>query len=295
VKDINKAEMFPNASKDSDGSLRVGASVGTSPDTDDRVEALVAAGVDVLVVDTAHGHSKNVLDRVKRIKTLYPQVQVIGGNIATGEAALALVEAGADAVKVGIGPGSICTTRIVTGVGVPQISAIANVAGALKGSDVPVIADGGVRFSGDISKAIVAGAHVVMMGSMFAGTEEAPGEVELYQGRTYKSYRGMGSLGAMSKTQGSSDRYFQDSSQGMEKLVPEGIEGRVPYKGPVSAIVHQLMGGLRASMGYTGCVDIETMRSKPEFVRVTSAGMGESHVHDVSITKEAPNYPVGGR
>ncbi len=295
VKDINKAEMFPNASKDSDGSLRVGASVGTSPDTDDRVEALVAAGVDVLVVDTAHGHSKNVLDRVKRIKKLYPQVQVIGGNIATGDAALALVEAGADAVKVGIGPGSICTTRIVTGVGVPQISAIANVAGALKGTNVPVIADGGVRFSGDISKAIVAGAHVVMMGSMFAGTEEAPGEVELYQGRTYKSYRGMGSLGAMSKTQGSSDRYFQDSSQGMEKLVPEGIEGRVPYKGPVSAIVHQLMGGLRAAMGYTGCVDIETMRSKPEFVRVTSAGMGESHVHDVSITKEAPNYPVGGR
>lgn len=295
VKDMNKAQMFPNASKDSDGSLRVGASVGTSPDTDDRVEALVAAGVDVLVVDTAHGHSKNVLDRVKRIKTLYPEVQVIGGNIATGEAALALVEAGADAVKVGIGPGSICTTRIVTGVGVPQISAIANVAAALKGTDVPIIADGGVRFSGDVSKAIVAGAHVVMMGSMFAGTEEAPGEVELYQGRTYKSYRGMGSLGAMSKTQGSSDRYFQDSSQGMEKLVPEGIEGRVAYKGPLSAIVHQLMGGLRAAMGYTGCVDIETMRNKPEFVRVTSAGMGESHVHDVSITKEAPNYPVGGR
>jgi IMP dehydrogenase len=295
VKDMNKAEMFPNASKDSDGSLRVGASVGTSPDTDDRVEALVAAGVDVLVVDTAHGHSKNVLDRVARIKKLYPHVQVIGGNIATGEAALALVEAGADAVKVGIGPGSICTTRIVTGVGVPQISAIAHVAAALKGSDVPIIADGGVRFSGDVSKAIVAGAHVVMMGSMFAGTEEAPGEVELYQGRTYKSYRGMGSLGAMSKTQGSSDRYFQDSSQGMEKLVPEGIEGRVPYKGPLNAIVHQLMGGLRAAMGYTGCADIETMRSKPEFVRVTSAGVGESHVHDVSITKEAPNYPVGGR
>jgi IMP dehydrogenase len=295
VKDINKAEMFPNASKDSDGSLRVGASVGTSPDTDDRVEALVAAGVDVLVVDTAHGHSRNVLERVKRIKELYPNVQVIGGNIATGEAALALVEAGADAVKVGIGPGSICTTRIVTGVGVPQISAIANVASALKGTGVPVIADGGIRFSGDISKAVVAGAHAVMMGSMFAGTEEAPGEVELYQGRTYKSYRGMGSLGAMAKTQGSSDRYFQDSSQGMEKLVPEGIEGRVPYKGPVSAIVHQLMGGLRAAMGYTGSVDIETMRSKPQFVRVTAAGMGESHVHDVSITKEAPNYPVGGR
>lgn len=295
VKDMNKAQMFPNACKDGDGSLRVGASVGTSPDTDDRVEALVAAGVDVLVVDTAHGHSKNVLDRVARIKKLYPDVQVIGGNIATGEAALALVEAGADAVKVGIGPGSICTTRIVTGVGVPQISAIANVAAALKGTNVPIIADGGVRFSGDVSKAIVAGAHVVMMGSMFAGTEEAPGEVELYQGRTYKSYRGMGSLGAMSKTQGSSDRYFQDSSQGMEKLVPEGIEGRVAYKGPLNAIVHQLMGGLRAAMGYTGCVDIETMRNKPEFVRVTSAGMGESHVHDVSITKEAPNYPVGGR
>jgi len=295
VKDINKAEMFPNASKDTDGSLRVGASVGTSPDTDDRVEALVAAGVDVLVVDTAHGHSRNVLERVQRIKKLYPKVQVIGGNIATGEAALALVKAGADAVKVGIGPGSICTTRIVTGVGVPQISAIANVAAALKGTGVPLIADGGIRFSGDISKAIVAGAHVVMMGSMFAGTEEAPGEVELYQGRTYKSYRGMGSLGAMAKTQGSSDRYFQDSSQGMEKLVPEGIEGRVPYKGPVSAIVHQLMGGLRAAMGYTGSVDIETMRSNPEFVRITSAGMGESHVHDVSITKEAPNYPVGGR
>lgn len=295
VKDINKAEMFPNASKDVDGSLRVGASVGTSPDTDDRVEALVAAGVDVLVVDTAHGHSRNVLERVKRIKKLYPKVQVIGGNIATGAAALALVEAGADAVKVGIGPGSICTTRIVTGVGVPQISAIANVAAALKGTGVPVIADGGIRFSGDLSKAIAAGAYAVMMGSMFAGTEEAPGEVELYQGRTYKSYRGMGSLGAMAKTQGSSDRYFQDSSQGMEKLVPEGIEGRVPYKGPVSAIVHQLMGGLRAAMGYTGSVDMETMRSKPEFVRITSAGMGESHVHDVSITKEAPNYPVGGR
>lgn len=295
VKDINKAEMFPNASKDSDGSLRVGASVGTSPDTDDRVEALVAAGVDVLVVDTAHGHSRNVLERVQRIKNMYPKVQVIGGNIATGEAAQALVDAGADAVKVGIGPGSICTTRIVTGVGVPQISAIANVAAALKGTGVPVIADGGIRFSGDVAKAIVAGAHVVMMGSMFAGTEEAPGEVELYQGRTYKSYRGMGSLGAMSKTQGSSDRYFQDSSQGMEKLVPEGIEGRVPYKGPLNAIVHQLMGGLRAAMGYTGSLDIETMRSKPEFVRVTSAGMGESHVHDVSITKEAPNYPVGGR
>lgn len=295
VKDINKAEMFPNACKDGDGRLRVGASVGTSPDTDDRVAALVAAGVDVLVVDTAHGHSKNVLDRVAKIKSEYPQVDVIGGNIATGEAAIALVKAGADAVKVGIGPGSICTTRIVTGVGVPQITAIADVASALAGTGVPLIADGGIRFSGDIAKAIVAGAHVVMMGSMFAGTEEAPGEVELYQGRTYKSYRGMGSLGAMSKTQGSSDRYFQDSAQGMEKLVPEGIEGRVPYKGTLSAIVHQLMGGVRAAMGYTGSVDIETMRTKPHFVRVTAAGMGESHVHDVSITKEAPNYPVGGR
>jgi len=295
VKDINKAETYPNACKDDLGSLRVGASVGTSPDTDDRVAALVAAGVDVLVVDTAHGHSKNVLDRVRKIKRDYPHIQVIGGNIASADAALALVEAGADAVKVGIGPGSICTTRIVTGVGVPQISAIANVAEALRGTDVPVIADGGIRFSGDIAKAIVAGAHVVMMGSMFAGTEEAPGEVELYQGRTYKSYRGMGSLGAMAKTQGSSDRYFQDSSQGMEKLVPEGIEGRVPYKGPLQAIVHQLMGGVRAAMGYTGSQDLATMRTKPQFVRVTTAGVGESHVHDVSITKEAPNYPVSGR
>ncbi|WP_041325503.1 IMP dehydrogenase [Saccharophagus degradans] len=295
VKDINKAETYPNACKDADGSLRVGASVGTSPDTDDRVAALVAAGVDVLVVDTAHGHSQNVLNRVTKIKKDHPQVQVIGGNIATADAAKALVEAGADGVKVGIGPGSICTTRIVTGVGVPQISAIANVVDALKDTGVPVIADGGVRFSGDVAKAIVAGADCVMMGSMFAGTEEAPGEVELYQGRTYKSYRGMGSLGAMAKTQGSSDRYFQDSSQGMEKLVPEGIEGRVPYKGPLNAIVHQLMGGLRAAMGYTGSVTMEEMRTKPQFVRVTSAGMGESHVHDVSITKEAPNYPVSGR
>ncbi|MEJ2416144.1 MAG: IMP dehydrogenase [Exilibacterium sp.] len=293
VKDINKAETFPNACKDPEGSLRVGASVGTSPDTDDRVAALVEAGVDVLVVDTAHGHSKNVIDRVSRIKTLYPQMQVIGGNIATAEAATALAEAGADAVKVGIGPGSICTTRIVSGVGVPQISAVANVVAALDGTGIPVIADGGVRFSGDIAKAIVAGAHSVMMGSMFAGTEEAPGEVELYQGRTYKSYRGMGSMGAMARTQGSSDRYFQDASQGAEKLVPEGIEGRVPYKGPLSAIVHQLMGGLRSAMGYTGSIDIKTMRTQPQFVRVTSAGMGESHVHDVQITKEAPNYPVG--
>lgn len=295
VKDITKAEQYPNACKDPEGRLRVGASVGTSPDTDARVSALIAAGVDVLVVDTAHGHSKNVLDRVSKIKSDYPDVQVIGGNIATGDAAKALVEAGADGVKVGIGPGSICTTRIVSGVGVPQISAIANVVDALKGTGVPVIADGGIRFSGDISKAVVAGAHCVMMGSMFAGTEEAPGEVELYQGRTYKSYRGMGSLGAMAKTQGSSDRYFQDASQGAEKLVPEGIEGRVPYKGPMSAIVHQMMGGLRSSMGYTGSKTLDVMRTVPEFVRVTAAGMGESHVHDVQITKEAPNYPVGGR
>lgn len=295
VKDINKAETYPDACKDDAGRLRVGASIGTSPDTDDRVVALVEAGVDVLVVDTAHGHSKNVIDCVRRIKKKYPDIQVIGGNIATGEAALALAEAGADGVKVGIGPGSICTTRIVTGVGVPQISAISNVVEALKGKNIPVIADGGVRFSGDLAKAVVAGANAVMMGSMFAGTEEAPGSVELYQGRTYKSYRGMGSLGAMSKTQGSSDRYFQDSSQGMEKLVPEGIEGRVPYKGPLSAVVHQLMGGLRAAMGYTGSIDMDTMRTKPQFVRVTSAGMGESHVHDVNITKEAPNYPVSGR
>ena len=292
VKDMNNAQTYPLACKDSSGQLRVGASVGTSADTDDRVAALVAAGVDVLVVDTAHGHSKNVLNRVKWIKQHYPQVDVIGGNIATGEAALALLEAGADAVKVGIGPGSICTTRIVTGIGVPQISAIANVAAALKDSGLPLIADGGIRFSGDLSKAVAAGANAVMMGSMFAGTEEAPGEVELYQGRTYKSYRGMGSLGAMTKTQGSSDRYFQSAEDGAEKLVPEGIEGRVPYKGPLAAIVHQLMGGLRSAMGYTGSVDIETMRSKPQFVRVTAAGMNESHVHDVSITKEAPNYRV---
>lgn len=295
VKDINKSEQYPNACKDPESRLRVGASVGTSPDTDDRVAALIAAGVDVLVVDTAHGHSKNVLDRVRKIKTDYPQMQVIGGNIATGAAAKALAEAGADGVKVGIGPGSICTTRIVSGVGVPQISAIANVVEALEGTGIPVIADGGIRYSGDISKAVVAGAHCVMMGSMLAGTEEAPGEVELYQGRTYKAYRGMGSLGAMAQTQGSSDRYFQDASEGAEKLVPEGIEGRVPYKGPMANIVHQMMGGLRSSMGYTGSLDMLSMRTNPEFVRVTTAGMGESHVHDVQITKEAPNYPVGGR
>ena len=293
VKDMNKAQTFPKACKDELGRLRVGASVGTSPDTDDRVAALVEAGVDVLVVDTAHGHSKNVIDRVRKIKEQYPDMQVIGGNIATAEAALALVEAGADGVKVGIGPGSICTTRIVTGIGVPQISAIANVATALREHDVPVIADGGIRFSGDISKAVAAGASAVMMGSMFAGTEEAPGEVELYQGRTYKSYRGMGSLGAMAQTQGSSDRYFQSAEAGVEKLVPEGIEGRVPYKGPLAAIVHQMMGGLCSAMGYTGSPDMQTMRTRPKFVQVTSAGMSESHVHDVSITKEAPNYPRG--
>ncbi len=291
VKDINKAQTFPNACKDSAGQLLVGASVGTGPDTDDRVAALIDAGVDVLVVDTAHGHSANVIERVRMIKQAYPDIQVVGGNIATGAAALALAEAGADAVKVGIGPGSICTTRIVTGIGVPQISAIANVAAALKGSGVPIIADGGIRFSGDLSKAVAAGASSIMMGSMFAGTEEAPGEVELYQGRTYKSYRGMGSLGAMSQTQGSSDRYFQSADAGVEKLVPEGIEGRVPYKGPLSAIIYQMMGGLCSAMGYTGSPDIETMRTVPQFVKVTAAGMSESHVHDVSITKEAPNYP----
>ena len=292
VKDFDKAESFPDACKDQYGQLRVGASVGTSADTDERVDALVTAGVDVLVVDTAHGHSMNVLNRVRWIKDNYPTVDVIGGNIATGDAALALADAGADGVKVGIGPGSICTTRIVTGMGVPQISAVSNVADALASTDIPLIADGGIRFSGDISKALVAGAHSVMLGGMFAGTEEAPGEVELFQGRTYKSYRGMGSIGAMAQKQGSSDRYFQDSSAGSEKLVPEGIEGRVPYKGPVSAIIHQLMGGVRSSMGYAGCVNIPEMRTKPQFVRVTSAGMSESHVHDVSITKEAPNYPV---
>ncbi|NAT72154.1 IMP dehydrogenase [Pseudomonas syringae pv. actinidiae] len=292
VKDIEKAKAYPLASKDDQARLRVGAAVGTGKDTGERVTALVAAGVDVVVVDTAHGHSKGVIDRVRWVKDNFPQVQVIGGNIATGEAALALVAAGADAVKVGIGPGSICTTRIVAGVGVPQISAIANVAAALEGTGVPMIADGGIRFSGDLSKAIVAGASCVMMGSMFAGTEEAPGEIELFQGRSYKAYRGMGSLGAMSQAQGSSDRYFQDSSAGAEKLVPEGIEGRVAYKGPLSAIIHQLMGGLRSSMGYTGSADIEQMRTKPEFVRITGAGMAESHVHDVQITKEAPNYRV---
>lgn len=288
VKDIQKAKEKPNACKDHLARLRVGAAVGTGEGTDDRVAALVTAGVDVLVVDTAHGHSQGVLDRVRWVKRNFPHMQVIGGNIATAEAALALIEAGADAVKVGIGPGSICTTRIVTGVGVPQITAISNVANALAGTGVPVIADGGIRYSGDLAKAIAAGASAVMIGSMFAGTEESPGDVELFQGRSYKSYRGMGSIGAMQ--QGSSDRYFQEMTAEAEKLVPEGIEGRVPYKGSLVAIVHQLMGGVRASMGYTGCANIEEMRTKPKFVRVTSAGMRESHVHDVTITREAPNY-----
>jgi IMP dehydrogenase len=295
VTDIDKAEQYPSACKDDQGRLRVGASVGVGGDTDQRIAALVEAGVDLLVVDTAHGHSRNVLNRVSWIKQHYPEVQVIGGNVATAEGAKALADAGADAVKVGIGPGSICTTRIVTGIGVPQISAIAEAVSALQGTEVSVIADGGIRYSGDIAKAVAAGASAVMMGSMLAGTDEAPGEIEIYQGRSYKSYRGMGSLGAMSQTQGSSDRYFQDASAGPEKLVPEGIEGRIPYKGPVAAIIHQMMGGLRSAMGYTGSRTIDEMRTKPQFVRVTSAGMGESHVHDVQITKEAPNYPVGGR
>ena len=293
VKDIEKAAKYPNACKDSQGRLRVGAAVGTGAGTDERVAALVEAGVDVIVVDTAHGHSQGVIDRVAWVKKHFPEVQVIGGNIATAAAAKDLVAAGADAVKVGIGPGSICTTRIVAGIGVPQITAISDVAAALQGTGVPLIADGGIRFSGDISKAVAAGASAIMIGSLLAGTEEAPGEVELFQGGYYKAYRGMGSLGAMSGSTGSSDRYFQDAAAGIEKLVPEGIEGRVPYKGPMSAIVHQLMGGLRASMGYTGCATIEEMRTKPEFVKVTNAGMKESHVHDVTITKEAPNYPVG--
>ena len=290
VKDILKTTEFPHANKDADGRLRVGAAVGVGADTDERVKALVEAGVDVLVVDTAHGHSQGVLDRVKWVKETYPHVQVIGGNIATAQAALDLVAAGADAVKVGIGPGSICTTRIVAGVGVPQLTAIHNVSEALKGTGVPLIADGGIRFSGDIAKALAAGAHCVMLGGMFAGTEEAPGEIELYQGRSYKSYRGMGSLGAMS--QGSSDRYFQDKEDNADKYVPEGIEGCVPYKGPIVQIIHQLMGGLRSSMGYLGCATIEQMHEKAEFVEITAAGMSESHVHDVQITKEAPNYHI---
>jgi IMP dehydrogenase len=290
AKDFQKAKDYPLACKDSRGALRVGAAVGTGGDTPLRVKLLVEAGVDVVVVDTAHGHSKGVLDRVRAIKLEYPQVQVIGGNIATGEAAKALVAAGADGVKVGVGPGSICTTRIVSGVGVPQISAVAEVAAALAGTDVPLIADGGIRYSGDLAKAIAAGAYCTMIGGLFAGTEEAPGAVELYQGRSYKSYRGMGSLGAMAQRNGSADRYFQDASEELEKLVPEGIEGRVPYKGSLVAIVHQLVGGLRAAMGYTGCRDITEMRTLPKFVRITGAGIRESHVHDVMITKEAPNY-----
>lgn len=290
VKDIQRATDKPNACKDDQERLRVGAAVGTGADTEERVTALAEAGVDVVVVDTAHGHSQGVLDRVQWVKSNFPQIQVIGGNIATADAARDLVAAGADAVKVGIGPGSICTTRIVAGVGVPQITAVSNVVKALQGTGVPAIADGGIRYSGDMAKAVVAGAHAIMVGGMLAGTEEAPGEVELYQGRSYKSYRGMGSLGAMQ--QGSSDRYFQDKNAGAEKLVPEGIEGRVPYKGSMTAIVHQMMGGLRSSMGYTGCANLEEMRTKPEFVQVTGAGMVESHVHDVSITKEAPNYRV---
>ncbi len=291
VKDIQKATEKPHACKDEQARLRAGAAVGTGTDTMERVAALVEAGVDVLVVDTAHGHSQGVLDTVRRIKQTYPNVQVIGGNIATGSAATALIEAGADAVKVGIGPGSICTTRIVAGVGVPQITAVTNIAEALKGTGIPLIADGGIRYSGDIAKAIAAGAYSIMIGGLFAGTEEAPGEVELYQGRSYKSYRGMGSLGAMAQKQGSKDRYFQ-ATDDVEKLVPEGIEGRVPYKGTVLGVIHQLLGGLRSSMGYTGSADLNALRTSAEFVQITNAGVRESHVHDVQITKEAPNYRV---
>ena len=290
VKDIQKSSDHPNACKDQDERLRVGAAVGVSDDTDKRVELLIDAGVDLIVVDTAHGHSKAVLDRIKWIKKHFSSTEVIGGNIATADAAKALMDHGANGVKVGIGPGSICTTRIVAGVGVPQITAISNVAEALHKNKIPFIADGGIRYSGDIAKAIAAGASSVMLGGMFAGTEEAPGEVELYQGRSYKSYRGMGSIGAMQK--GSSDRYFQDSENNAEKLVPEGIEGRVPYKGSVVDVIHQLMGGLRASMGYVGADSIENMHTKSNFVHITNAGIKESHVHDVQITKEAPNYRI---
>jgi IMP dehydrogenase len=292
VKDFQKATEFPRACKDETGRLRVGAAVGTTPDTLDRVAALREAGVDLVVVDTAHGHSRGVLDTVRRIKARWADHQVVAGNVATADGARALLEAGADAVKVGIGPGSICTTRIVAGVGVPQISAVANVAAALRDADVPVISDGGIRFSGDIAKAIAAGADAVMIGGLFAGTEESPGEVELYQGASYKSYRGMGSLGAMGERHGSADRYFQDAATELEKLVPEGVEGRVPYKGSVVAILQQLSGGLRAAMGYTGSRNITELRTRPVFVRITNAGIRESHVHDVSITKEAPNYRV---
>ncbi|MEP1447103.1 MAG: IMP dehydrogenase [Paraglaciecola sp.] len=292
VKDFQKAESKPNACKDELGRLRVGAAVSVGPGTDERIKALVDAGVDVLLIDTSHGHSQGVIDRVTKVREDYPEVQIIAGNVATSEGAKSLADAGVDAVKVGIGPGSICTTRIVTGCGVPQITAVSDAVEALKGTDVPVIADGGIRFSGDIAKALAAGASSVMVGSMLAGTEEAPGEVELYQGRYYKSYRGMGSLGAMDQNNGSSDRYFQDSKSA-EKLVPEGIEGRVAYKGPIANIIHQQMGGLRSAMGLTGCATIDELRTKPQFVKVTAAGMGESHVHDVSITKEAPNYRLG--
>lgn len=291
VKDINKNVAFPLANKDEFGRLRVGAAVGAGGDAEERVSLLVAAGVDVIVVDTAHGHSQGVIDRVRWVKKNYPNVQVIGGNIATANAAKALVDAGADGVKVGIGPGSICTTRVVAGVGVPQLSAIANVADYLAGTGIPVIGDGGIRYSGDIAKAIAAGASTVMLGSMLAGTDESPGEIELYQGRSYKSYRGMGSLGAMGK--GSADRYFQDAEASQDKLVPEGIEGRVPYKGTLAYVVHQLLGGLRASMGYLGCATIEEMYKYAEFVEITAAGIKESHVHDVQIVKEAPNYNIG--
>jgi len=290
VKDILKESENPNACKDPTGKLRVGAAVGVGEGTEERVEMLIEAGADVLVVDTAHGHAQGVLDRVRWIKKNFSSVQVVGGNIGTGDGAKALVEHGADGVKVGIGPGSICTTRIVAGVGVPQITAIQNVAEALKGSDVPLIADGGVRYSGDVAKALAAGAHTVMLGSLFAGTEEAPGEIELYQGRSYKSYRGMGSLGAMQK--GAADRYFQDSEMNVDKLVPEGVEGRVPYKGTAIWVVQQLLGGVRASMGYTGCATVDELRTRAQFVEITSAGVRESHVHDVQIVKEAPNYRV---
>ena len=290
VKDIEKARAFPDACKDSQEQLRVGAAVSTGAGTDERVEALVEAGVDVVVVDTAHGHSQGVINRIRIVKQRYPDLQVIGGNIATAEAATALLEAGVDAVKVGIGPGSICTTRMVAGVGMPQLSAIDQVSSALNGSGIPVIADGGIRYSGDIAKAIAAGGHSVMVGSLFAGTEESPGDVELFQGRSYKSYRGMGSLGAMVQPHGSSDRYFQDEVSELEKLVPEGIEGRVPYKGGLGAVIAQLIGGLRASMGYTGSRTLEVLREQTTLVRLTGAGMRESHVHDVTITKEAPNY-----
>ena len=292
VKDITKAQAYPNACKDEQGQLRTGASVGTSDETDDRVAALVEAGADIIVVDTAHGHSQRVLDRISWIKQKYPDVPILGGNVATRDGARALIDAGVDAIKVGIGPGSICTTRVVSGIGVPQITAIAEVAAESNGDAVPIVADGGVRFSGDIAKAVCAGANVVMVGGLLAGTDEAPGDIELYQGRTFKSYRGMGSLGAMSEQHGSSDRYFQEPEKDLGKLVPEGVEGRVPYRGPVGPVVHQLMGGLRASMGYTGSATVEEMRNEPEFVRVSSASLSENHVHDVDITKEAPNYPV---